>query len=59
MDTETEHRATKSFHQHAFFGVLRQLHVLRIENSHTAINLGIFALDTRFHDARVAEDDDR
>ena len=32
--------------------------VLHLERSHATINLGIFALNTWFHDGRVAENDE-
>jgi len=51
-------RVTKSFHTSTYSWELHDNSVLRFECLHTAVDLGVFALDTRLHDARVAENND-
>ena len=51
-------RVTNSFHTGTCSWELHNNSVLRFECSHTAIDLGVFTLDTRLHNARVAENND-
>lgn len=56
--TKTNNRVTTSFQTSTYYWELHGNSALRLECSHTAIDLGIFALDTRFHNARVTENDE-
>lgn len=56
--TKTNHRATKSFHTSTYSWEHHDNPALHPERSHAAVDLGVFTLDTRFHDARVAENND-
>lgn len=56
--TKANNRVTKLFHTNTSSRGLRDNSLLHLERSHTAIDLGIFTLNTWLHDGRVTEYDD-
>ena len=56
--TKTNRRVTKSLHTTTYSWDLHENTVLYLERSYATIDLGVFALNTWFHDGRVAEDNE-
>ena len=57
--TKTNSRVTKTLHTTTYSWDLHDNSVLHSERSHTTIDLGVFTLNTWFHDGRVTENDER
>jgi len=57
--TKTNRGVTKSIHTTTYSWDLHDDSVPHLERSHATIDLGVFALNTWFHDGRVTENDER